>query len=252
MNEQSAASDQAGTLADRLREITVTLEDAGIFVGVEVDGDQIVLEGEVDSEENRQAALDVTRAALVGLRYRLVDAIIIIEYAPDTPFETGERLTTDEYWGLQPRNAPRDPNRTAMEFDPDFSEAGGPADPEISVAEAVPYSPPTDPVVTPVGEPRELHVLGGFSETSMDDPAVTEEGQLRGDVEIAEDIARELREDAATTDLVIGVTVREGRATLRGEVPTLEDAENAEAVAARVAGVLEVREELHIAGLERR
>ena len=44
----------------------------------------------------------------------------------------------------------------------------------------------------------------------------------------------------------------DGVVHLGGEVPTLDDAENAEAVASQVAGVVEVREELHIASLRDR
>lgn len=56
-------------------------------------------------------------------------------------------------------------------------------------------------------------------------------------------MACELREDAATTDLRVDVLVWDGVVRLRGTVPTLEDADNAEAVAARVPGV---REELEV------
>jgi osmotically-inducible protein OsmY len=65
----------------------------------------------------------------------------------------------------------------------------------------------------------------------------------------ADAIRRELREDAATTDLVIEVVVEQGIARLRGRVPGLEDADNAEAVAARVPGLRDVVEELEVATL---
>lgn len=45
------------------------------------------------------------------------------------------------------------------------------------------------------------------------------------------------------------VFVRNGIVHLRGQVSDLDDADNAEAVAARVPGVQEVIEELDVAGL---
>jgi osmotically-inducible protein OsmY len=70
-----------------------------------------------------------------------------------------------------------------------------------------------------------------------------------GDEGIADAVRRELREDASTTDLELEVEVVEGVVHLRGKVPLLEDAENAEAVAATVPGVIEVIEETDVVGL---
>ena len=118
-----------------------------------------------------------------------------------------------------------------------------------AAAEAVPYFPPTDPVIRPSDDTEELAILGGFEATSMDD----EEGEAsfdeRPDEDISAAVLRELRQDASTTDLVIHVGTRNGVVHLRGEVPTIEDAENAEDVASRVPGVKEVREELRIPSL---
>ena len=69
------------------------------------------------------------------------------------------------------------------------------------------------------------------------------------DEALADAIRRELAEDSATTDLNIVVAVRNGVAHLRGQVADLDDADNAEAVAARVPGVRDVVEELEVAGL---
>ena len=56
-------------------------------------------------------------------------------------------------------------------------------------------------------------------------------------------------EDSATADLSIFVAVRNGIAHLRGQVPDLDDADNAEEVAARVPGIREVVEELDVANV---
>src|SRR5919204_351049 len=50
----------------------------------------------------------------------------------------------------------------------------------------------------------------------------------------AEAVRRELHEDAATTDLDLDVLVRNGVVHIRGRVADLDDATNAEDVAARV------------------
>jgi hypothetical protein len=113
----------------------------------------------------------------------------------------------------------------------------------------VPYFPPTDPVVRPSDDPEGLEVVGGFAPTAMDDPE-TETGVFPNtDDDLAEAVRRELIVDAATADLAgrIRVFARNGVVVLRGAVETLADAEEVEAVAGRVEGVVEVREELDVA-----
>lgn len=115
------------------------------------------------------------------------------------------------------------------------------------------YFAPTDPVIdtSTHDEQGNVTVLGGFEATSMDDETVdaSAEDNRPGDEALADAIRRELREDASTTDLQVDVRVVRGVAHLRGIVPTLEDAENAEAVASEVPGVMEVDEELDVQGL---
>jgi osmotically-inducible protein OsmY len=67
-----------------------------------------------------------------------------------------------------------------------------------------------------------------------------------GDEALADAIRRELREDAATTELKIQVEVVEGIAYLRGAVPHMEDLDAVEAVAGEVPGVREVVDELEV------
>lgn len=117
------------------------------------------------------------------------------------------------------------------------------------------FVPPTDPVVARDPVTLRTRVVGGLALTSMDEIGVARsalDGEP-GDEAIADAIRRELLEDAATTDLdEVRVRVFEGVVTLRGRVPLLEDAENAEEVASRVPGVVEVREELDVDQMERR
>ena len=127
------------------------------------------------------------------------------------------------------------------------ASSSGPDDPAES---GDVYTPPIDPVITTDAR-GQAQVFGGFELDSIDDVPVERSAMDRapGDEALADAVRRELSEDAATTDLNIVVAVRNGVAHLRGDVPDLDDAENAEAVAARVPGVREVVEELDVAGL---
>ena len=130
--------------------------------------------------------------------------------------------------------------------DPAVAGLAKPAEDESDDRET--YFPPTDPVIT-TDEHGEAEVLGGFSETSMDDAPVARsanDGQP-GDEALAEAVRRELREDAITTGLGVHVEVREGVAVLTGEVADLADSDAAEEVAGRVAGIAEVMDRTEIA-----
>jgi hypothetical protein len=146
------------------------------------------------------------------------------------------------------------------EFEPDFtdqsdlrdpSEASGAnnsgADDPAAEGDAV-YSPPIDPVVKTDTHGR-AEILGGFG--SEDDSPVersASDGRV-GDEALADAVRRRLAEDSATTDLPIIVAVRNGVAHLRGQVTDLDDADNAESVAASVPGIREVVEELEVASI---
>lgn len=139
-------------------------------------------------------------------------------------------------------------DRVALEGD--FTVQQLNTDAITAVEDAEPYSPPTDPVID-VDDRAQVHVLGGFSPSAtdgMDAPPSAEDGRP-GDAALEDAVRDELRRDAATTDMVVGVRVREGVAYLSGSAASLDDAENAEAVAARVPGVIEVVEEFTVQGM---
>ncbi len=252
-----AATDETQQATDddaMLARLDATLSEAGIAVGAELDGDTLVLSGEVESEENRQAALDVARALGEPRGLRVDDALSVIDVAPDSPF-LGD-LSADTLGGGNFAYADPDANPDAQfdpvfETEPDFTEEIGTTDSQESAEEAVPYFPPTDPVVRPTTGDEQLAIVGGFGATSMDDLVGGASFDVRNDDDLAQAVHRELAEDGLTTDLLIRVSAADGVVTLRGDVPTLEDAENAEAVASRVGGVQEVREELGLPGLRR-
>jgi hypothetical protein len=148
----------------------------------------------------------------------------------------------------------REPNEP--DFNDPVPDAGGDmtASTMIAAEEGIPYVPPTDPVVRPSRDEQRIAIVGGFGTASdeefPDRLATTALGDgPPGDEDLRDEVIAALRADAATTDLTIAVTVRNGRVHLRGEVPSLDDAESAEEVAGRVPGIREVIEELSVTTL---
>lgn len=226
-------------------------ERANLHIMVEEDAGKLVLSGNIESEDDRTTALDIV--AEVSGDYEIDDNL---EVTVGIPEETDLGSLEDSGAGMFP-DAEADLEAEDEAIEPgDFTDqpvqqygdfAAGPsssfAEDEAAEGDEV-FVPPTDPV----GTDRE--VIGGLATTSMDDISVerSSDGRL-GDEAIRDAILRELREDAATTDLVVDVEVFEGSVTLRGSVPSVIDVENAEEVAARVPGVVEVDEELDVEDL---
>jgi osmotically-inducible protein OsmY len=228
------------------------LEKAGLQVAVEASDGMLILNGIVASEEARQAANDI--AAL---------------YAPtatiDNQLEIEAILPTgvDDFASGDPRaelaDSGEDIEADGGELEADFTdqprlydalEASGPGsarEDDPAASGAVAYVPPIDPVVSTDAH-GQVHVLGGFGHEADDDVLVERSASDRhpGDEALADAVRQELAEDASTAELTIFVAVRKGVAHLRGQVPDLDDADNAESVAARVPGIVEVLEELDV------
>jgi osmotically-inducible protein OsmY len=229
------------------QQITQRLEqDAGVNAAVEVQGDRVVLSGRVDTAEAKQAADDIVAGLAKGRR---VDNDLDVEVMSPTEasiFHAGVGQTValpDNVGEIRAADSPLEPDLMARHNDDSSLMAAGVDTYEESDTA---YEPPTDPVIT-TDQNDNVQILGGFGHSSMESVAVerSSDGTL-GDEAIAEAILRELREDAATTALQIDVVVARGVARLRGRVPDVIDAENAEEVAARVPGVVEVVEELTV------
>lgn len=228
-------------------------ERAGLDVAVELFGTTVTLSGRVDTAAARQAAHDVVKSVLPEAE---IDDNLEIEET--VPLDVRD-FDLDEPGGALPASLAE--MRTQSDVEPDFSEqplvtstaemagAASATLDEPDESETV-FFAPTDPVIM-TSEQNQIEVLGGFAPTAGVDILVESSAldDQPGDEALAEAIRRELRRDAATTDLTIAVTVRRGVARLRGTVATLEDAENAEAVAGQVPGLREVVEELEVAGL---
>jgi len=231
------------------RRIEAQLAEARLQVTVESSDGSLILSGIVDSEESREAATDIVSQAAPEAR---VDNQVDVQ----SVLPTG----VDDFVGDQPTAEMAETRaEIADQIEPDFTarpglfdpiEAAGPdsSGPEDPAATGEVYTPPTDPVVT-TDSHGAARVLNGFD--SGEDLTVEPSAMdaRPGDEALADAVRRELAEDAATTDLEIVVAVRQGVAHLRGRVPDLEDADNAEAVAARVPGIREVVEELDVANV---
>ncbi|MHB1132110.1 MAG: BON domain-containing protein [Chloroflexota bacterium] len=206
-----------------------------------VAGGVVQLAGTVPSEALRQEMLAAIRG-LEGVR-RIDDALGVETVSPGGAILEVHPQSSNEMAGQG-----SDITNTGLEYD--FNDEVGTSDAMKSTSEAEPFFPPTDPVIAPAGaQDQGYEVVGGFASTASDDQpdgSNSVSGVARGDEEVADDIRRELLEDALTTDLDIRVEVRHGVVHLHGTVPNLIDAENAEAVAARVPGVVEVQEELTV------
>lgn len=131
---------------------------------------------------------------------------------------------------------------SAMELEGDFTDDVGTTDPEVAVQERMTYFPATDPVI--ISDPDSP---SGFIEVGGVAPITDTPAQMLGnDGDVAERVRYELRRNAITMDSNIRVSVRNGIVTLRGRVTSIEEVEEAEAVASDVEGVLEVNEQLEI------
>jgi len=220
------------------------LAEKGIDAIVTVDHDVVRLEGVVDSDERRRLADGIVSE--IDRRLTVVNHLEVIPLVP----------VIEEFSGQPEIDQLTDALHQIDSEVVEEAKENQPAGPTIEELEndagtARPFFAPTDPVVR-VG-PHGLEMLGGFSETSVDE--VAEETHdlaglgehVRGDEEIADDVARELAEDALTADLSIQVRVVNGVVHLRGTVSSVQEVEAAEEVAGRVPGVVEVDEDIVIA-----
>ncbi|MDQ6670968.1 MAG: BON domain-containing protein [Chloroflexota bacterium] len=229
------------------------LANAGLQVAVESSDGALVLNGVVDTEEARQAASDI--AGQLAPRARIDNQLEVETILP---------TNLDDFVGEQPSaelsETGADIEATGGELEPDFTDQFSIADPEqasgasnsnpedpASEGDAV-YAPPIDPVVTTDAH-GSARVLGGFGSGEEVEVESSASDGRPGDEALADAVRRELAEDAATAELSIFVLVRNGIAHLRGQVADLDDADNAESVAARVPGIREVLEELEVSSI---
>ncbi len=235
----SAEERHQAVLIDRLLQ-----DEAEIFAAVRVGAGVAYLDGIVESAAQVEAATDLALrvAGITRVRNDLeVEELGLAGDQPpaETPLYDEEplpALTANEAAGID------------LDTNPDHDYT---TNAQEAAEEGLPYLPPTDPVVHPSDDPEGLEIATGFGTSSTDEfpdlLATTALGDAPpGDEDIRSQVLEALRSDAMTIDLVIDVVVQSGVVYLRGQVPTLTDAEAAEEVAGRVPTVREVVEELEI------
>lgn len=231
------------------RRIAEQFAQAGLQVTVESTEGSLLLSGIVESEEAREAAVDIVSRVLPGAR---IDNQIEVESILPTDI--------DDFVGDEPTAELAETRAdVADQIEPDFTDHPGLFDPiEASGAESSNpedpaesgevYTPPTDPVLS-TNIHGEAQVLNGFDSDEDLEVEPSASDNRPGDEALADAVRRQLAEDSATTDLNIVVAVRNGVVHLRGLVSDLDDADNAESVAARVPGIRDVVEELEVANV---
>ena len=244
------------SLAERIQK---QLAEQARITHVVVAGDRgrLILSGRVESDEQRQHAQQIAARLAPDVQIENdLEVEAVLPYGSEgnnVPLADDEDTDIPESEaGFEREGIDLDPGLTSEPLetnpvnvvDPDVDTGTEPAEPDPT------YFPPIDPVLI-VGDHGELEVDNGFAASSFDDeaPERSAEDNRPGDEALADAIRQELREDALTTDLQIDVSVQRGVAVLRGTVPGIEDAENAEEVANRVPGVLEVIDETNSADL---
>jgi osmotically-inducible protein OsmY len=262
MSDERGPDPQA--MSDRDREIAAEVDrllrdEAGVYAAVRVGDGVAYLDGLVESEAQRDAATDLS-LRVEGIA-RVQNDLEIEEFGqPGDATRPDEQIHGDISYQMleRDRQENRDPFQepTEQDFNEPVPLVGSDVTSSTMIAaeEGIPYVPPTDPVVRPSTDEQTIAVVGGFGTASdeefPDRLATTDLGDAPpGDEDLRDEVLQALRADAATTDLVIAVTVRNGRVFLRGEVPSLDDAESAEEVAGRVPGIREVIEELSVTAL---
>ena len=133
-------------------------------------------------------------------------------------------------------------------------------DPEDAVQFGKPWSPPENPpTIISDDDIDDVEIGVGFglegTEVELDEDEDYPEARdlpeevEAGDYEIAQRVRKALRRDATTAALDVDVEVEDGIVTLFGEVETIDDSDNAEEVALEVPGVIDVVNELVVAGM---
>jgi DnaK suppressor protein len=199
------------------------LGSVGLPLNISVKNGVVTLEGAVLSEEEREAAVDLVQ---------YVDGVTDVEDVMEI-LETGVVQPTLFYGSLT------SPDEWDMDADAEWT-----TDERKAVEDGESYSPPTDPPVDISDTPGGIEVAAGFQSSSMDD-----DDEMLGehddedapydvhDGAIADNVARELNEDAATTHLNVHVASVRGTVFLTGYVRDPNDGDLAAAVAERVPGV---------------
>lgn len=229
-----------------MRRIQQRLRPLSDDITVGADESAIYLSGRVQSAGERDMAEAVTREMAPGMGVE--NDLVVERLLPEDRIETrspdlGEAALYEHVTGPEENVGAINPEFTGQPLE--TNPAVGSDVKDNSPVEPDPtYFPATDPVVaTDRADTR--YILGGFAPGAMEGMEVerSAEDNRPGDEALADTVREALALDAATTALRLDVTVERGVAHLRGSVPDLVDAENAESVASEVPGIESVVDE---------
>jgi hypothetical protein len=155
--------------------------------------------------------------------------------------ETGRTIDRDEVLSVE--------GLAMDELQPDTTD-----DPDVAAEEGLTWVPPTDPpVIADADSPDGIVMAAGLGTTALDGPYDEDHrsGELSDEPELTARIREAIRADAATSRYAdrIFVATLGSTAVLRGVVDDLGDGDDLVAVAERVDGIEEVRDETEVAGL---
>ncbi len=164
-----------------------------------------------------------------------------------------ERLDVPVYEGdLEAEGAGYDVEHLESLTDDELRD-GETDDPMVAAEEGLTYVAPTDPPVYPGDDPSGPEVAAGFGSTAQSDPfdESHHDELLSPEDEVTARVRDALRADASTSDFAdrLGIDSEGGLVVLRGLVDSIDDTDNAAAVAAGVEGVSEVVDQLEVRGL---
>ncbi|MFW6074799.1 MAG: BON domain-containing protein [Chloroflexota bacterium] len=185
------------------------LQSAGFSLGVVVSEGIVELQGEVASDEEHDAALDLLEW-VPGIE-RIEDSIEIA----DIEFDPGSL----EYLA-------------SLENGVDVTD-----DPMLAASEGLVYFPPTDPPVIPGGDEEGAEVGAGFSSSVTEDEEEETDEYPPDDEELIERVRHALRTNPITSERQLFVSARRGTVVITGVVQDAAEADTAANVADQVPGV---------------
>ncbi|HET9456182.1 MAG TPA: BON domain-containing protein [Candidatus Limnocylindrales bacterium] len=180
--------------------------------------------------------------------------------APDEMESEPRGLTdTERYLGDLEAGVPPDRDAQAGEIesleglaDTDL-RAGETDNAYVASDEGMPWIPPIDPPTVPTEDPQGVEVAAGTGVSANEEPYddAHHGAGIPDDLEMTARVREALRADSATSALAdrVEIVTRGATIVLRGPVDGIEDGDALVAVAARVTGVAEVRDETEVPGL---
>jgi hypothetical protein len=192
---------------------------------------------------------------LMGADVERDQGVFPVEGIDDLGHMTDTRMDEGELEARPPdSDQPDEPRVENLEFLESLElRAEETDDPEEAAEEGLTWVPPTDPPVI-AGDNGDPEIASGFGTTSIDEPfdADHHDEAIWGEDEVTARVYDALRADALASQYVDDLHIESAGAIVRisGIVDDLEDEEQILAVAADVAGVIDVRSRIRVLDME--